>query len=170
MIYAGVDPGKEGAIAVLDADGAAEEVFAMPIVGGKGRGYYDVATIRERMLALRARQVFVTVERQQPLPMRGSLANFGRGEAQAWNWLLEALRIPYHLVAPAVWQRVMLAGTPGEDSKQRSILAAQRLFPGVSLKRTPRSQKASDGFADALLIAAYGRRTAAPRPATTINP
>lgn len=169
MIFAGVDPGKEGAIAVIDGDGRAEEIFAMPVVGGKGRAYYDVATIRDRMLELRARQVFVTVERQQPLPMRGSIANFGRGEAQAWNWLLEALCIPFHLVAPAVWQRAMHAGTPGDDTKQRSILAAQRLFPGVNLKRTPRAIKPSDGFADALLIAAYGRRTTAPG-AASINP
>jgi hypothetical protein len=52
----------------------------------------------------------------------------------------------------------MLAGTPGEDTKQRSVIAAQRLFPNVSLLPTPRCKKPSDGIADALLIAEWGRR------------
>lgn len=163
MIYAGVDPGKWGAIAVLDGEGRAERVVPMPLVMGAGRDYYDLAAIRDLMLELRERRVFVTVEKQQPLPAAkgGLLANYGRGEAQGWNWLLEALAIPYHLVAPVSWQRAMHAGTPGDDTKQRSILAAQRLFPGVSLRRSPRCQKPSDGFAESLLIAAYGRRVEA---------
>ena len=54
-----------------------------------------------------------------------------------------------------------IAGTPAGDTKQRSVIAAQRLFPGVSLLPTERSRKASDGLADALLLASYGQRQAA---------
>jgi len=74
-------------------------------------------------------------------------------------WLLEALEIPYQLVSARTWQKSMLAGTSGADTKQRSILAAGRLFPGVNLKRSARARKADDGIADALLLAEYARRT-----------
>jgi hypothetical protein len=161
MIVAGVDPGKSGAIAVLDADGRVLDVGPIPLVKSTvGRDHYDLGAIRDQMLALRELQVFVVVEKLQPMPIAkgGTIANFNRGEAQGWNWLLEALRIPYALVSPRVWQKVMHAGTPGDDPKQRSILAAQRLFPGVSLKRTTRCRTLSDGIAEALLIAEYGRR------------
>jgi hypothetical protein len=161
MIVAGVDPGKEGAIAVLDADGRVLDLGPIPLIKSpKGRDHYDLAAIRDHMLALRDLQVFVVVEKLQPMPMSkgGTIANYARGESQGWNWLLEALKIPYSLVTPQAWQRAMFAGTTGTDPKQRSILAAQRLFPGVSLRRTARCRTSSDGMSDALLIAEYGRR------------
>ena len=57
------------------------------------------------------------------------------------------------------WQKAMHAGTPGEDTKARSIAAAQRLFPLTSLLQNPRCRVAHDGMAEALLLAAYGQRT-----------
>lgn len=47
---------------------------------------------------------------------------------------------------------------PTRDTKAMSILAAHRLFPGVSLLRTDKCKKPDDGMSDALLIAEYGRR------------
>ena len=111
-------------------------------------------------------KLFVTVEKSQPMPpivkgkpMGGSIANFARGCATGWAWMLTGMDIPYQLVHPRTWQKVMLAGTNGADTKQRSIIAAQRLFPGVSLLRTPRCRKLDSNFSDALLLAAYGMRT-----------
>lgn len=45
-----------------------------------------------------------------------------------------------------------------KDNKKMSIVAAHRIFPDVSLKRTNRSLKDDDNFADSLLMAEYGRR------------
>jgi hypothetical protein len=59
------------------------------------------------------------------------------------------------------WQKLMHAGLTGDDIKQKSIIAAKRLFPGVSLKRTERCRKDDHGKADAVLIAEYGRRSEA---------
>lgn len=172
----GVDPGKKGAIGFIfrtHSDG----VRAMPLVPARvlkgkklGRDEYDLNAIREILLGLdmhvdhdiQPRGVFVTVEKSQPMPPKmpgGAVANFHRGVARGWEWMLVALQIPYQLVSPVTWQRVMHAGTPGADTKQRSLMAAKRLFPDVSLKRTERSRKDDDGFADALLLADYGRRT-----------
>lgn len=53
---------------------------------------------------------------------------------------------------------LMLAGTMGDDTGQRSIVAAKRLWPRQDLRRTPRSRKDDGGFSDALLIAELARR------------
>jgi hypothetical protein len=177
VIFVGVDPGKQGAIAVLDDAGRALETLPTPIVSASGgaRPEYDLPAIRDyidrwRKVGSIGGGAFVTVEKGQPMPPTvpgGSAANFARGVARGWEWMLVALRLPYQLVAPRTWQLVMHAGTPGSDTKQRSMLAAHRLFPGVSLTRSMRCRNESDGIAEALLIAEFGRRS---RGSATRNP
>jgi len=167
----GIDPGKKGAIVALYD--SKPHITPMPIIRarpGEGRDEYDIAAI----VALFRDQLemgdpidLVMVEKAQPLPpirtsdgveLGGSLANFNRGVQSGFVWLLAALEIPCQPVPARTWQKIMLAGTPGADTKQRSILAAGRLFPGVDLKRSARSRKSDDGIADALLLAEYARR------------
>ncbi len=160
MIVVGIDPGKEGAIVRLaqDAEGRPDiEVTPMPVIQGEKREEFDIKAIQLALLL--ADHVFV--EKLQPMPLEkgGTIANYNRGFSMG---LLQALCVarmaPYTLVRPQEWQREMLAGTPGEDTKQKSIIAAQRLFPGVDLRRTPRCKTPSDGISDALLLAEFGRR------------
>jgi hypothetical protein len=157
MIIAGCDPGKDGAIVFMSEAGAV--LHAMPTIeSAKGRPEYDVPKIAELLHA--AEHVFI--EKLQPMPMKhgGSIANYQRGMGLGLLvGICTAKRIAFTLVRPQDWQREMLAGTSGEDTKQRAIVAAQRLFPDVDLRRTPRCTKLHDGFADALLIAEWGRRT-----------
>ena len=164
MIYLGIDPGKGGAIAVIGGGFASSgiEIYPTPVIKatkGKGRTEYNLVRIRE--ILEMTEPDFVTLERSQPLPpkMGGSIANYHRGVSRGWEWMLVALEIPYQLVAARTWQKMMHAGTPGGDTKQRSILAAQRLFPKVNLKRTERCRVADHNFAEALLLAEFGRRT-----------
>ena len=63
----------------------------------------------------------------------------------------------FRSVRPQEWQRVQLAGAPGEDTKAQSIAQAKRLWPAVSLVR-PRGRVESDGIADALHVAQFGRQ------------
>lgn len=170
MIIVGIDPGKRGGIAVLDHDGVAV-AHAIPLVRStKARDEYDLPAI-VRLLrsagSLIPGSVVAYIERGQPLPpkMGGTAANYHRGYGRGlFEGLCTALGIPYELVTPRRWQAVMLAGTAGDDTKQRAIVAAQRLFPQVSLLTSERSRKPSDGLADALLIAAHGRRVASGGP------
>lgn len=164
MIFVGVDPGKSGAIATIDGNTGETSIEPMPVIKAtKSRTEYDLVEIKKKLLSFRPgyNQILVTVEKLQPLPPKmkgGSIANYHRGVASGWTWLLTGLGIPHQLVRPQEWQKVMLAGTSGTDTKQRSIIAAQRLFPGQSLKRTARCRKPDSGFSDALLICAYGMR------------
>ncbi len=134
----------------------------MRIISGHNasRDEYDLVGIRKWLKGFHG-DLFVTVEKSQPLPPKfgGGFANYQRGCSTGWAWMLTALEISYQLVAPRTWQKVMHAGTSGTDTKQRSIIAAQRLFPRVDLRRSEKSRKLDDGLADALLLAEYGRRT-----------
>jgi len=68
--------------------------------------------------------------------------------------------IPYTIVPPREWQKVMLSGVSKKlNTKAASILIAKRLYPGVSLRATERCTTDHHGMSDALLIAEYGRRT-----------
>jgi hypothetical protein len=171
MRFIGVDPGKAGGIAAIDDGGRVLQLATTPLVvvqeRKKTREEYDLPAIRELLRAhAAAGPVFVVVEKGQPMPMEkgGTIANFNRGVARGWEWMLSALLMPYELVAPRTWQADMHAGTPGGDTKQRSFLAVHRLFPQVSLRRTSRCSTEHDGMAEALLLAEWGRRKHRPQP------
>ncbi|OGO09271.1 MAG: hypothetical protein A2Y61_05355 [Chloroflexi bacterium RBG_13_60_13] len=156
MIVIGVDPGKAGAIVRLGGD-YSPFIHMMPLISGARRDEYDAPLIVKMVEG--AAHVFV--EKLQPMPLKkgGTIANFNRGFCNGlFIGLLTALNVPFTMVRPQEWQKEMLSGVPGDDTKQRSILAAQRLFPSVSLLPTERCRKPSDGIADALLIAEFGRR------------
>jgi crossover junction endodeoxyribonuclease RuvC len=87
-----------------------------------------------------------------------SMFKFGRvyGALQA---LLAAHQIPSFEVTPQKWQAEMLEGIPviqktsgKKDTKKMALLAAQKLFPSLTIP------KKHDGLVDALLIAEWGRR------------
>lgn len=173
MISIGIDGGKKGAIVSMDCYYGYVKISPMPLITStKGRDEYDVGGIVSFLKHCKALKlpsgaptppgsIFVTLERAVPMPPRmpgGSLAQFNRGVQRGFEWLLMALEIPFTAVPAQTWQKEMLVGTPGTDTKQRSILAAQRLFPSVDLRRTERSKKPDHNFADALLLAEYGRR------------
>lgn len=162
----GVDPGLRGGIAILEHGRENPTLLVpMPIVKPSrgGRDQYDVDQVVALMRRAKATgSCRAVVEKLHSLPpdiAKGGIANYNRGAA-FWFFVgvFGALRIPLEPVLPRVWQREMLKGSPAGDTKQRSILAAQRLFPGVSLLPTERSRKPSDGLSDALLIASYGQR------------
>src|ERR1700694_938771 len=128
-LFVGVDPGKSGAIAVLDTGGGIYSIDVMPVVVGEDGGRVEdhLPAIARTLAGLAGiGPLFVTVEKTQPLPpMRpqkggwsrlvgGSVANFARGVGRGWEWMLVALGIPYELVAPQTWQKAMLAGVAGD--------------------------------------------------------
>jgi len=164
MIHIGIDPGKSGAIASIDEDTMEIDIQPMPVIKAtKSRTEYDLLEIRNILELARSHgYLFVTAEKLQPLPPKlggGIITNFQRGYGLALlEGMLTGMGIPYQLVLPRAWQKVMLAGTSGKDTKQKSIIAAQRLFPGQSLKRTEKCRKPDSGYSDALLLAAFGMR------------
>ena len=158
MIIIGIDPGLDGGIAILDSR-ATPIVEIMPTLG-TGRREIDVGRLVERF------SYFVDphhamIERQQAMPKQGVASTFRTGENYGLLiGILAGLQIPYTIVPPRTWQKVMLDGVGKirETPKAASIFRAQQLFPNVNLKATDRCRKCHDGMAEALLIAAYGER------------
>lgn len=141
MIYIGIDPGKKGGIAKIE-NGCAES-FA----------YSDEVLIST--LKSVDKECVCIVEKVGAMPGQGvtSMFNFGRGFGYILG-VLEAFKIPYQLVPPQKWKKEYSLG----HNKGDSITVCKRLFPSVSLLPTERCRTDSDGMAEALLMAEYGRR------------
>ena len=144
MIYIGVDPGKKGGVAVIDADGA--EVYA----------WDDQTFVNVMAATMNKGKCVAAVEKVGAMPGQGVTSMFSFGQSFGFILgVLTAFGIGYQLVPPTLWKREFgLLHT----EKQASVDVAKRLFPGVSLLPTERCRKESDGMSDALLICEYARR------------
>lgn len=144
MIYIGIDPGKNGALASICGD----SIHLIPFSEEEYMQWLFMTTCT-------GEETFCALERVGAMPGQGvtSMFNFGRNYGFIQG-LLEASFIPYELVTPQKWKKAL--GVTGD--KNSSIAVCKRLFPGVSLKRTERCAKDHDGMAEALLLAEYARR------------
>lgn len=155
--YIGIDPGSSGGIAIIRPDGRSS-AFPTPYCDGD----YDEGAMRELLdMAIDEGRPMpcAIIERVHSMPSQGvaSMFSFGAGYG-LWRGMCAAMRIPYRLVPPQTWQKVMLAGEDKSDKKAASVRVARRLFPDVSLRKSERGRVDHHGMADALLIAEYGRR------------
>nr|DAF10302.1 MAG TPA: HOLLIDAY JUNCTION RESOLVASE [Caudoviricetes sp.] len=144
--YIGIDPGDQGGIAVLSADGSVVEVAKIPTTP------MDVLDF----LSKYKDDSYCILERVGGLPGQGGSAmfNFGKGYGHLQMALL-ALGIPTNDVTPNKWEKSFQLGSSGKygktEWKNRLKGKAQQLFPSLGRKITLAT-------CDALLIAEYGRR------------
>lgn len=146
MTYIGIDPGKDGALAVIIDSGKAS------IVPFDQDAYRLV--LRQFCMQARMAQARAVLEHVGAMPGQGVTSMFSFGENFGYiKGLLEAFEIPYELVRPQRWKKEF-----GISGKNQSVEVCKRLFPGVSLRRTERCKKDHDGMAEALLMAEFARR------------
>ena len=133
MLYLGVDPGSEGAVACLspgyDSDHSHVEFFDTPTASDGSRRRYLLAEMNDflRRHSLNG-HCQAAVESIFSLPQQGPRQAFAMGQGlMAWEALLTANGISYTLVTPQRWKKAMLLGI-GSD-KEASRLRAQQLFP-----------------------------------------
>jgi len=163
MTVIGIDPGLSGGLAVLDGANA-PALLIMPTMGTE-RPQIDEAALRTWLedLLLQARQrsqaLTAYVESVSAMPKQGvaSMFTFGCGYGLV-RGILCGLRIPYRLVKPQEWQRVVLAGLDRRDPKAAAYLFASRAWPTVDWRATPNCRKPHSGLVDAAVIAEFGRR------------
>ena len=143
MKYIGIDVGAKGGIAVLCENKT--EVYP-----------YSDETLIEVCKNAQNSATMCFVEKVAAMPNQGVTSMFRFGQSFGFILgVLSAFGIPFQLVPPRKWKSHFSLN--GEKSK--SIETAKRLFPSVSLLPTPRCKKDSDGMAESLLIALYGKRT-----------
>lgn len=146
-----IDPGINGAVAVLYADGFAQ-IFDTP----KRDGDYDIAAMADLLRGLSAP---VVIEAVHAMPGQGvsSTFRFGRGLG-LWEGICGALGLTVDKASPQRWKSHYpeLKGLekPAAKSKAREIAA--RLYPNLkaSLSRVKDADRA-----EALLMATYLRES-----------
>lgn len=164
MIYIGIDPGLDGAVAVVDpGNTSCTMVWDTPTLTVKS------ARGTRREYALRRMAQFLEpyngsicpvavayIENVHAMPGQGVRSMFTMGYGVgAWEGILAALGIIYTRVTPQRWKAAMLDGM-GKD-KDAGRMRAMQLFPDRAVLF---ERKKDDGRADAILIAEYGRRSA----------
>lgn len=175
-VYLGIDPGLSGFLAVLSvpSEEAFEEApgyhvtFHQPptVEVASGRKRYDLArgVWLGRHLAKEG-AVSAVIEKAQPMPKNGGIANFRSGEGYMfWRLVLKFAGIPFEAIPAQTWKAELRVRGQGstraarrKDGKARAIAKAQELYPGVSLLPTTRSRVPNDGMAEALLLAHLAR-------------
>ena len=162
-VFIGIDPGLDGGMAAVDGAGRPVAWVVMPVHGKKGKGK-RLLNNRGVLAWLRSfdEPRVVALEIQQAMPGQGGSSSFQNGRGfGALEMAMEAEAVQLHEVRPQAWQKVMLAGTPADmDSKDRAAMVAQRLWPALDLRASPRCKGPHDGVVDALLLAEWMRRTA----------
>jgi crossover junction endodeoxyribonuclease RuvC len=158
----GIDPGLHGGLGVLDLDAAGEllgvAMLRTPVLmvtrGRKARDEYNPEAMRALLAATvdgrppELRGVEVVLEAQGARPGQGTASSYKTGLGFGlWLGLVVAMRVPFRIVAPAVWKQH--AGLIGAD-KRASRLRAQERFPSLGAIAA-----ADEGPAEGLLMAAY---------------
>lgn len=146
MYYGGIDPGKNGGIAVIDDNNKMCYLSSMD-----NQSLVDCFSRAEWN-----REIVVCVEKVGALPGQGvtSMFNFGKS-AGFIEGVLHSFFIPYQLITPQKWKKEF--GLIHKDKKD-SVLVCKQLFPDVNLLPTPRCTKESDGMAEAALMAIFAKR------------
>lgn len=164
LAVAAIDPGLEGAIAILGDDGSLichnMPTFEVPKSGSKGmkRSVDDLGVVRILETRVRLRHAFI--ERVHAMPGQGgvSMFNFGEGFGIV-KCAVAALRIPRTFYDPLVWKKFYRLS---KGDKESSRLRATELFPEHAeqwaFPQKGVSREQAGGRAEAALLAIYGRQ------------
>jgi crossover junction endodeoxyribonuclease RuvC len=159
QIVVGIDPGKNGAIAILPAKGFIPDgPWMMPVSTFGQREHvcpHGLLKIFEHLNA-EYEVLNVAIENVQPWPKESALSGFsiGRGLG-AMLGLLTALRISHSIIPVREWKAEILRGTTKD--KDAAIAFVSQRYPLINLTPPPK-RKPHDGIADAVCLAEYSRR------------
>lgn len=154
----GIDPGLSGGLAVVAGRGTVLELAPMPLVGPLLDLPALAVLIRRLRTIWQVEIAFLEQAAARPGQGVSSMFKFGRVYG-ACEGILASQGVPYQLVTPQAWQKVMHQGVERRLApKARSLVAAGRLFPGADFKASSRTRNPHLGMLEAALIAEYGRR------------
>jgi hypothetical protein len=155
MLFIGIDPGLQGAVAVLGLDGS-KEVYPMPA----GKNFPEPLLMVDLLKMITYGKKFaVAIERIQYRPGQGIVAagnySFGAGVIHGCLHCLSPVEI--HIINPQVWQKWIWShyGTHGDDTKQKTYQAMLAGHPDMAAKFTTLRGRLLDGNSDATGIATW---------------
>lgn len=168
-IWVAIDPGKDGAIVAIDTEGTIISKNVIPKIGDD----IDATELCDMLLHLNHHyKPTVVLEDVHSLFGMAAATNFSMGHTLGIiEGVIAVAKIKKVKVAPKTWQKEIWHKDDMEykaikegqkkasvDTKQTSMKAAHRLFPGEDFRKSARSRVAHDGICDAVLMAEFGRR------------
>ena len=150
MLIAGIDPGVNGAIAVLDS----ENPDSVALLNLKKTTINNIHNWLHSQLRFRGSEIWVEDIHSMYGMSAKSNFSFGRnlGSILAITELLKG--IPPKTVTPKVWQKYIGVTAKGKAIKKQVAKIAQYLYPQAELHG--KRGGLLDGRSDALMIAYYG--------------
>lgn len=136
MYYIGIDPGKTGAMAIINEDGS----------------FFQVSDFEESFYALQDRcrddDYMAYLEEVHSMPKQGVASTFAFGENFGWwKGILQAFGVPFKTIRPQDWQKGLVPKR-GTLTDKPSLSVARQLYP-----EAPLNLKKHHNRADAILIA-----------------
>ena len=150
-VFIGVDPGLNGALAALSAQGQLLNAIMIP----RGVKWLDEVAIRDWFTQWRDAEV--AIENVHSMPGQGVASTFKFGLAAGFlRGVVRGLNLPYTLISPRVWQKPFDLPKGKENLTARKNMLmdlANAKWPGAIRLRRDRD------IADALFIANHLRGT-----------
>ena len=164
MKYIGIDPGRNGAIAIIYNNGddmlQTMNIFDIPLTSDKKK--VDVNKLFHFLYSISdGKQVKCVLEKAQTMPGQGGVSNFSYGMTYGKTLsVLEILNIPFTEVHPMTWKKEfgILKSSKGMMKKDKKLLAlkkANELFPSMKKCFYTERGKLLDGRVEALLLAEF---------------
>jgi hypothetical protein len=153
MTSLGIDPGVNGAIAVIGQNGEIEHIHDMPTLedGAKGRRAINAPLLASIIYKSHATKAYC--ELVGPRPGEGAVGAFGFGRSRGIiEGVLGACGVPVVMIAPPVWKRAagIAAGKENKDSARSVAIARWPTQAALFAKKKDIDR------AEACLIAAAG--------------
>lgn len=141
--FIGIDPGQTGGWALIDSTDNSATAYRFE---SHKVFYKSIPNVK---------QIFCCLEDVHSSPQQGVVSAFSFGDNfGGWKAALTVLEIQYKLVAPQLWQRLILGKFSPGDSKITAARYAQKKWPELNLRTT----QIDSGRVDALCIARYAQR------------
>jgi len=159
MLVLGIDPGLDGALALLDSELNLLEVWDVPTLelsrNGKAKREIDVQALVDMVEGVVVYRPKVWIENSTPMPGQGSASTFAFGKTFGLLYgVCAAKKLVIERVAPQKWKKALAVPKEKDGARARASV----LMPAHS---THWPLKRHDGRAEAALIALYGAKVGA---------
>jgi crossover junction endodeoxyribonuclease RuvC len=173
-VFAGADPGLDGAIAFYSPDERRVVVMiGMPVLSlAKGKGTRReisvqtlVSLIQSEVIGLGLVVSKIAIERVSSSPQMGvaSAFHFGRGYG-VLEGVVASLSWPILYVTPAKWKREMAVPANKDDARSRACQAMPADTTLWTPSRNVFNKEQAGGRAEAALLALYASQQESPAP------
>lgn len=156
-LYVGIDPGLSGGVAVASENRSGSTIEVACALPHTKEGIVDCRALW-RLISppLYKGRVEVSIERVWAMPKQGGVEKFLKNAGMLIG-MCDTLGWAWKEVLPREWQRWVIGLGISGEGKKLAFNYCTKYHPSISLLRTPKCKRPSDGISDALCILDHGR-------------